>query len=169
MMWIAFSYMSTLIIYPFELQNSNRREHTTWRTMRWPWEDGKTFVLKYPVICSQHMLTKNHTRELSSTSLWARTRIVRRMRLVFTDSFERLALALELHQPDFLFTLMTPYEGKLWLLDWVPGLICIASEQWFAIISSTCLCADEEHFSAHCSSWGALRARRVIAQAQSEY
>ena len=34
-----------------------------------------------------------------------------------TDSFGRLALALELHQPDLVFTLMTPYEGKLLLLD----------------------------------------------------
>ena len=34
-----------------------------------------------------------------------------------TDSFGRLALALELYQSDLLFPLIPPEEGKLWLLD----------------------------------------------------
>ena len=45
------------------------------------------------------------------------------MRLVLTDSFERLASALGLHQLDFLFTLMPTDELNLWLLYRVPGLI----------------------------------------------
>ena len=54
-------------------------------------------------------------------------------------------------------------------MDVVSGFsLNIASEQWFATISSTCLRADEEHFSAHCSFGGAHRPRTFIAQAQGE-